>query len=65
MDSIVTDDDVAVERLDLQRRARGVAGTLVVEKIVGAAAEMGRDLAFAQTLLASASTHARARWAWH
>ena len=29
---------------------RGVAGTLVVEKIVGAAAEMGRDLAFLKRL---------------
>ena len=39
---VLTDDDVAVDRAGTGRR--GVAGTLVVEKIVGAAAEEGRDL---------------------
>jgi dihydroxyacetone kinase-like protein len=39
---VITDDDVAVERSGTGRR--GVAGTLVVEKLVGAAAEEGRDL---------------------
>jgi phosphoenolpyruvate---glycerone phosphotransferase subunit DhaK len=45
--TIVTDDDVAL--LGASRRSeqgnRGVAGTVVVEKIVGAAAERGRDIA--------------------
>jgi len=42
--SIVTNDDVAVEKSTYSAGRRGVAGTLVVEKIVGAAAERGMDL---------------------
>jgi dihydroxyacetone kinase-like protein len=42
-DSITTDDDVAVERSEGMGR-RGVAGTMVVEKMVGAAAERGDSL---------------------
>jgi dihydroxyacetone kinase-like protein len=42
---IVTDDDVAVETSTYSTGRRGVAGTLIVEKIVGAAAEEGRRLA--------------------
>src|ERR1700731_645313 len=41
---VVTDDDVAVETSTYSTGRRGVAGTLIVEKIVGAAAEEGRDL---------------------
>jgi dihydroxyacetone kinase-like protein len=47
---IVTDDDVAVEASTWSTGRRGVAGTLVVEKIVGAAAERGVDLAALQAL---------------
>jgi len=43
--TIITDDDVAVERSTHSTGRRGVAGTLVFEKIVGAAAERGADLA--------------------
>jgi dihydroxyacetone kinase-like protein len=43
--TIVTDDDVAVESSTHSIGRRGVAGTLIVEKIVGAAAEKGLDLA--------------------
>ena len=43
--TVITDDDVAVESSTFSAGRRGVAGTLVVEKIVGAAAEEGRDLA--------------------
>ena len=43
--TVVTDDDVAVETSTFSTGRRGVAGTLVVEKIVGAAAEEGRGLA--------------------
>lgn len=43
--TIVTDDDVAVTDSTWTTGRRGVAGTLIVEKIVGAAAEEGRDLA--------------------
>ena len=38
---VVTNDDVAVENSSYTTGRRGVAGTLVVEKIVGAAAEKG------------------------
>ncbi len=43
--TVITDDDVAVEASTHSTGRRGVAGTLVVEKIVGAAAEQGQDLA--------------------
>ncbi len=42
--TVVTNDDVAVEKSTHSTGRRGVAGTLVVEKIVGAAAEQGLDL---------------------
>jgi dihydroxyacetone kinase-like protein len=42
---VVTDDDVAVETSTYSTGRRGVAGTLVVEKIIGAAAEEGMNLA--------------------
>jgi dihydroxyacetone kinase-like protein len=42
---IITNDDVAVEDSLYTIGRRGVAGTLVVEKIVGAAAEEGASLA--------------------
>jgi dihydroxyacetone kinase-like protein len=43
--TVITDDDVAVETSTFSTGRRGVAGTLIVEKILGAAAEEGRDLA--------------------
>jgi dihydroxyacetone kinase-like protein len=42
---VITDDDVAVETTTYSTGRRGVAGTLVVEKTVGAAAEKGMNLA--------------------
>lgn len=42
--TVITNDDVAVERSTHSAGRRGVAGTLVVEKIVGAAAEAGASL---------------------
>ena len=42
--TVVTNDDVAVETSTHSTGRRGVAGTLIVEKIVGAAAEKGIDL---------------------
>jgi dihydroxyacetone kinase-like protein len=42
--SVVTNDDVAVEDSLYTTGRRGVAGTLVVEKVVGAAAEAGMAL---------------------
>jgi len=48
--TVITDDDVAVENSTYTTGRRGVAGTLVVERIVGAAAEEGRDLPALKTL---------------
>ena len=42
--TILTNDDVAVEDSSFTTGRRGVAGTLIVEKVVGAAAEKGLDL---------------------
>ena len=42
--SLITNDDVAVETSTFSTGRRGVAGTVIVEKIVGAAAERGDDL---------------------
>jgi phosphoenolpyruvate---glycerone phosphotransferase subunit DhaK len=43
--TVTVNDDVAVENSTYTTGRRGVAGTLIVEKIVGAAAEQGRNLA--------------------
>ena len=48
--TVITDDDVAVENSLFTTGRRGVAGTLVVEKIVGAAAEAMAGLAELQAL---------------
>jgi len=44
IETIITDDDVAVETSTYSTGRRGVAGTLIVEKLVGAAAEAGQGL---------------------
>ena len=44
IETVITDDDVAVENSLYTTGRRGVAGTLVVEKVVGAAAEQGPNL---------------------
>ena len=43
--TVIVNDDVAVENSTYTTGRRGVAGTLIVEKIVGAAAERGANLA--------------------
>lgn len=43
--TVLTNDDVAVEESTWSSGRRGVAGTLVVEKLLGAAAEQGMGLA--------------------
>jgi phosphoenolpyruvate---glycerone phosphotransferase subunit DhaK len=48
--TVITDDDVAVEKSTYSTGRRGVAGTLIVEKMVGAAAEEMRGLAALQAL---------------
>ncbi|MFN0193643.1 MAG: dihydroxyacetone kinase subunit DhaK [Aestuariivirga sp.] len=50
IETVITDDDVAVENSLFTTGRRGVAGTLVVEKIVGAAAEQGTPLAALKAL---------------
>jgi phosphoenolpyruvate---glycerone phosphotransferase subunit DhaK len=48
--TVITNDDVAVEDSLYTTGRRGVAGTLIVEKIAGAAAETGADLETVKTL---------------
>ncbi|HSI59718.1 MAG TPA: dihydroxyacetone kinase subunit DhaK [Ideonella sp.] len=48
--TVLVNDDVAVENSTHTTGRRGVAGTLVVEKMVGAAAEAGADLAQCKAL---------------
>ncbi len=48
--TVIVNDDVAVENSTYTTGRRGVAGTLIVEKIVGAAAERGDDLAALKAL---------------
>jgi phosphoenolpyruvate---glycerone phosphotransferase subunit DhaK len=48
--TVLVNDDVAVENSTYTTGQRGVAGTLVVEKIVGAAAEGGANLQVCQAL---------------
>lgn len=43
--TVIVNDDVAVENSTYTTGRRGVAGTLIVEKMVGAAAEQGQKLA--------------------
>ena len=50
VETAITNDDVAVDNSTYSTGRRGVAGTLIVEKIVGAAAEQGRDLAALKAL---------------
>jgi dihydroxyacetone kinase-like protein len=45
IESVLVDDDVAVEDSTHTAGRRGVAGTVFVEKVAGAAAERGEDLA--------------------
>ncbi|NRG18998.1 dihydroxyacetone kinase subunit DhaK [Rhizobiales bacterium] len=48
--TVLTNDDVAVESSTHSQGRRGVAATVIVEKIVGAAAEQGADLAACKEL---------------
>jgi dihydroxyacetone kinase-like protein len=48
--TVLVDDDVAVEKSTYSIGRRGVAGTMIVERIVGAAAEQGASLDDAQAL---------------
>jgi dihydroxyacetone kinase-like protein len=48
--TVITSDDVAVENSTYTTGRRGVAGTVIVEKVVGSLAETGADLAACKTL---------------
>jgi dihydroxyacetone kinase-like protein len=50
VETITINDDVAVESSTFSTGRRGVAGTLIVEKLVGAAAEQGNSLAALKSL---------------
>jgi dihydroxyacetone kinase-like protein len=50
IETVLTNDDVAVESSLHSQGRRGVAATVIVEKIVGAAAEAGADLAACKAL---------------
>ena len=57
--TVITNDDVAVDNSTYSTGRRGVAGTLIVEKIVGAAAEQGRDLLALVSLGEAVNTRTR------
>ncbi len=57
--SVIINDDVAVDNSTYSEGRRGVAGTLVVEKIVGAAAEKGMDLRRCAQLATDVNTRTR------
>ena len=48
--TVVTSDDVAVENSTYTTGRRGLAGTVIVEKVVGSLAETGADLAACKAL---------------
>ena len=50
IETVIVNDDVAVENSSFTTGRRGVAGTMIVEKIVGAAAEDKRSLAALKAL---------------
>jgi phosphoenolpyruvate---glycerone phosphotransferase subunit DhaK len=58
-ETVVTNDDVAVEDSLYTTGRRGVAGTLIVEKMTGAAAEAGADLGALKSLGDSINTRTR------
>jgi dihydroxyacetone kinase-like protein len=57
--SVVTNDDVAVEDSTWTAGRRGVGVTVLLEKIVGAAAEEGRDLAAVAALAGKVNDNGR------
>src|SRR5438093_10751261 len=59
VEAVVVNDDVAVENWTWTAARRGTGATVFVEKIVGAAAERGADLASAAAL--AREVHARPR----
>src|SRR5215217_3404826 len=58
-DYVVTNDDVAVEDSTYTSGRRGIAGTIFVHKICGAAADDGKDLAGIKELAERVNSHVR------
>jgi phosphoenolpyruvate---glycerone phosphotransferase subunit DhaK len=59
VETVITNDDIAVEDSLYTTGRRGVAGTLIVEKIIGAAAEAGADLVALKKLGDAANSRTR------
>jgi phosphoenolpyruvate---glycerone phosphotransferase subunit DhaK len=59
VESVVTNDDVAVQDSTWTAGRRGVGATVLLEKIVGAAAEEGQDLASVAALARKVNDSAR------
>ena len=59
VESLVLNDDVAVENSTWTTGRRGVAGTLIVEKVLGAAAEKGQSLTDLKKLGERVNSHTR------
>lgn len=59
VDYVKVDDDIAVEDSLYTVGRRGVAGTVLVHKIAGAAAEEGRDLQAVKAVAEKAAAHVR------
>lgn len=57
--SVVIDDDVAVKDSLYTAGRRGVAATVLIEKIVGAAAEAGKDISYCEALATRLNNRAR------
>ena len=64
VESVVTNDDVAVQDSLYTAGRRGVGVTVLAEKICGAAAEEGKSLAGGRRHLPRGSTTRAAAWAW-
>ena len=56
---VVVGDDAALEGIVAQERRRGIAGTVLVHKVAGAAAEQGKDLAAVAQLAGRAADAVR------
>lgn len=59
VETVVVDDDVAVKDSLYTAGRRGVAGTVLVEKLAGAAAERGDDLASVAAIARTVNANAR------
>ena len=57
--SVVIDDDVAVKDSLYTAGRRGVAATVLIEKIVGAAAEAGKDIEYCEALATRLNNRSR------